>query len=93
MKFMMTFNWVPDAQTRAEGLERFRQAAGQPPQGVTLVGRWTRADLSGGYDMLETDDPKKLAEFAYRWSDLMDLEITPILDDAEFSEALKRVMR
>lgn len=50
------------------------------------------ADLSGGFDLLETEDPKKLAEFAYRWSDLMDLEITPVLEDQEMAQALQNAI-
>jgi len=58
-----------------------------------LVGRWTRADLGAGFDLLETDDMKKLTEFAYQWSDLMELDIVPVLDDAELSEVLGRVVK
>ena len=93
MKFMMTFHWAPDTQQRADAIARFQQTGGLPPDGVRLVGRWTRADLGGGFDLLETDDPKKLTEFAYLWSDLMELEITPVLDDAELGEVLGRVVK
>lgn len=85
----MTFDWTPDAQKRTEGLARFQKTRGLPPDGVTLLGRWTRADLSGGFDLLETDDPKKLAAFAYQWGDLMDLRVFPVVDGRELSEALK----
>jgi hypothetical protein len=91
MKFMLTFSWAPDPETRAEGIARFQKSGGIP-QGVTLLGRWTRADLSGGFDLLETDDAKKLAEFAYTWSDLMDLEITPVLEDQELGQALQNAV-
>lgn len=93
MKFMMTFDWTPDTEMRAEGIERFQATGGQPPEGVKLLGRWTRADLSGGFALLETDDPKKLAEFAYLWSDLMTLEITPVLDDQELTATLQSVVK
>ncbi|UXU85458.1 MULTISPECIES: DUF3303 domain-containing protein [unclassified Burkholderia] len=93
MKFMMTFHWAPDTQQRAEAIERFQRTGGLPPDGVRLVGRWTRADLSAGFDLLETDDMKKLTEFAYQWSDLMELDIVPVLDDAELGEVLGRVMK
>ncbi|BAX63636.1 MULTISPECIES: DUF3303 domain-containing protein [Burkholderia cepacia complex] len=93
MKFMMTFHWAPDTQQRAEAIERFQRTGGLPPDGVRLVGRWTRADLSAGFDLLETDDMKKLTEFAYQWSDLMRLDIVPVLDDAELGEVLGRVMK
>ncbi len=93
MKFMMTFRWAPDTQQRAEAIERFQQTGGLPPDGIQLVGRWTCADLSAGFDLLETDDMKKLTEFAYQWSDLMELDIRPVLDDAELGEVLGRVAK
>ncbi|WP_338641528.1 DUF3303 domain-containing protein [Burkholderia pyrrocinia] len=93
MKFMMTFHWAPDTQQRADAIERFQRTGGLPPDGVRLVGRWTRADLSAGFDLLETDDMKKLTEFAYQWSDLMELDIAPVLNDAELGEVLGRVMK
>ena len=90
MKFIMTFEWKPDTKTRAEAVSRFRKTGGLPPQTAKLLGRWTRADFSGGYDLIETDDAKSLAEFAMMWSDLMHLTIVPVLEDAELSAALTR---
>lgn len=93
MKFMMTFTWTPDAQRRAEGIARLNRTGGLPPEGVKLLGRWTQADLGGGFDLLETDDPGKLAEFSYMWSDLMELKVTPVLEDQELGAILQRAMR
>ena len=90
MKFLMTFSWKPDARTREEGIARFRRTGGQPPKGAELLGRWTRADLSGGFDLLESNDPKALAEFSLMWSDLMELEIVPVLDDQELVDVLAK---
>jgi hypothetical protein len=64
MKFMVTFDWVPDAAKRAEGIARFRKTGGLPPKGAKLLGRWTRADFSGGYDLIESDDLQSVAEFS-----------------------------
>ena len=91
MKFIVTFSWKPDAKTRDEGIARFRKTGGQPPAGAKLLGRWTRADFSGGFDLLESDDPQALAEFALMWSDLMELTIVPVLEDQELSEVLQRI--
>lgn len=91
MKFMLTFSWKPDSQTRAEAIARFQKTGGQPPKGAKLLGRWTRADFSGGFDLLESDDPKALTEFALMWSDLMQLSIVPVVDDAELADVLTRV--
>ena len=89
----MTFNWTPNAQKRAEGIARFQKTGGLPPEGVRLLGRWTKADLSGGFDILETEDSKKLIEFAYMWGDLMDLSVCSVLEDNELSEALQNAMK
>lgn len=91
MKFMLTFNWNPDTKSRDEGIARFRKTGGQPPKGAKLLGRWTRADFSGGFDLLESDDPQALAEFALMWSDLMQLTIVPVLEDEPLSEVLQRI--
>jgi hypothetical protein len=89
MKFIMTFSWKPDTRTRDEGIARFRRTGGQPPKGAELLGRWTRADMSGGFDLLESNDPKALAEFALMWSDLMELTIVPVLEDQQLTEVLQ----
>ena len=93
MKFMMTARWAPDTQQRAEAIARFQRTDGFPLDGIRLVGRWTRVDLKGGFDLLETDDMKKLAQFAYEWNDLMQLTTTPVMDDAELGEVLSCVSK
>ena len=91
MKFIMTFDWTPDTKARAEAIARFRKTGGLPPKGAKLLGRWTRADFSGGFDLLESDDAQAMAEFALMWSDLMQLTIVPVLEDAALAEVLARV--
>jgi hypothetical protein len=90
MKFICSFAWGPDPEKQAEAIERFRATGGQPPAGARLLGRWTRADFTGGVALLESDDPKALAQFAMTWSDVMELEVVPVLDDQEILEALTR---
>jgi hypothetical protein len=90
MKFMLTFDWKSDVKARDQGIARFKKTGAKPPKGVKLLGRWTRADFSGGYDLLEADDAKALAEFSLMWSDLMDLAIYPVIEDTALNEVLKR---
>lgn len=90
MKFMLTFSWKPDIKALDQGIARFQKTGGQPPKGVKLLGRWTRADFSGGFDLLECDDAQRLAEFALMWSDLLELTIVPVLEDKDLSKVLKR---
>jgi len=90
MKFMLTFAIKPESKGRDEAIRRFKETGGQPPEGAKLLGRWTAADFSGGYDLLESDDPKALTQFALLWSDVMELRMVPVVEDAELAEVLRR---
>ena len=90
MKFMLTFTMKPDKSARNETFERFLKTGGIPPKGAKLLGRWTQVDFSKGYDLVESDDPSALAEFALSWNDLMHIDIVPVLEDAQVAEVLKR---
>lgn len=93
MKFMLTFIIKPETKGRDEAIARFKKTGGQPPKGAKLLGRWTAADFSGGFDLLESDDAKALTEFALMWSDLMELRIVPVVEDSELNEVLQRARR
>lgn len=90
MKFMLTFQLEADAHVRNEAIARFKRAGGQPPKGVKLLGRWTAADFSGGFDLLESDDPGALTELALQWSDLMKLTLVPVVEDSALASVLER---
>jgi len=90
MKFICRYSWVPDKETQDEAIRRFRGSGGQPPAGAKLLGRWTQADFMGGFVLLESDDPKALTQFSLMWSDLMELEIVPVLEDAELVDVLAK---
>src|SRR5688572_2209373 len=88
MKFILTFTLPAEARDLA--IARFLETKGQPPPGVTLLGRWTQLDLCGGFVLLESEDPKALTAFAHGWSDLLELTLAPVLEDQELSEVLRR---
>ena len=91
MKCILTFTISPE--TRDAALARFLETGGQPPAGVTLLGRWTQLDLGAGVVLLESEDPQAWAAFAYRWSDLLELTMAPVLEDQELSDVLQRARR
>jgi hypothetical protein len=78
MKFMMTFQGMPSAREHETGVARFQTMGAQVPKCARLIGRWMRADSSGGFDVLETEDPSALAEFAEVWSQLVKLRLEPL---------------
>jgi hypothetical protein len=94
MKLMLTYTFTPEAQgSRDEAIARFKKTGGQPPAGVKLLGRWTAADFSCGYVLLETNDVKALTEFSLMWSDVLDLKLVPIVEDPEMIDVLQRTGR
>jgi hypothetical protein len=90
MKFMLTFSIKPETKGRDEAIARFKTTGGQPPKGATLVGRWTAADFSGGFVLLESESVAALTEFSLMWSDLMEMRVVPVIEDAALAEVLGR---
>jgi hypothetical protein len=88
MQFILTFT-IPPA-TRDEAIARFLETGGQPPPGITLLGRWTQLDLCGRFVWLESDDPQALTDFAHAWSEVVELTLAPVLEDQDFVAVLKR---
>jgi len=88
MNFMLTYRF--QSETRNEAITRFQTTGGRTPKGVQLLGRWTTADLHGGFALLESYDIKAIVEFTLGWSDLMELEIVPLIEDVELREVLDR---
>ena len=91
MKFMLTFAIKPEAKGRDEAIARFKKTGGQPPKGAKLIGRWTAADFSGGFDLIESDDVQALTEFSLMWSDIMQLRLVPVIEDGELGQVLGRM--
>ena len=91
MKFMLSFAIKPETKGRDEAIARFKKTGGQPPKGVKLLGRWTAADFSGGFVLVDSEDASALTSFALMWSDLMELKAVPVIEDAQLVEVLERV--
>jgi hypothetical protein len=88
MKFLMTFESDPAARTHGAGAARFQTMGAQVPKGARLIGRWVRADQSGGFDVLETDDPDALTQFVRLWSELARVTVKRISDELELGLGL-----
>ncbi len=75
--------------TNRAGQERFKQTGGAaPPAGVTKIAAYHLADGSGGYIIAETNDAIALGKWANQWSDLISLEIRPLLTDEGIGQVL-----
>ena len=81
MTFMITYRISPSHRNAAQ--QRFKQGGGLPPEGVKMIGRRHKADGSGGFALCETGDMVALAKWTQEWSDLVEFETFPVLDDQQ----------
>ena len=86
MKFMTTWTALPGATY--ECIEKFLAGDAAPAPGVTHIARWFIVDGSGGVTISETDNPVLLYSSAIKWADLMELSISPVIEDSEASPVL-----
>ena len=87
MKFMVTWSTNPGHQKEATA--RFLETGGGPPEGVKMLGRWHGSGM--GYVLAETSDVKAIYEWVGRWQDLLQFVVTPVMEDAEAAEVMKKI--
>jgi len=88
VKYIVSWTMVQGAYHAA--VTRFLEAGGLPPKGVNLIGRW-HGMSGGGFSIVETSDAKALYAWVAEWSDVLALQTTPCLEDAEAGEALQNL--
>lgn len=68
---------------------RFLETEGAPPPpGVALQGRWHAVAGRRGWMLIESDSPEAMHRYARTWQDLLDLEITPVIDDPTIAKVM-----
>ena len=90
MKFMGTWRLRPENHRSAA--ERFLATGAAPPDGVTILGRWHAPGSVSGFTLYDVSDMTAFSAHVGEWSDLLDLDVTPVLEDAEAGAAAKTVM-
>jgi uncharacterized protein DUF3303 len=63
-----------------EAIGRFLKTGGPPPAGLKTIGRWHAAGL--GFHLVEGTEAA-LIEHAAEWADLLEIQIAPVVEDAE----------
>jgi hypothetical protein len=89
MKFMGTWRLPPKRQPAA--VDRFLATGASVPEGVTLLGRRHAPGSMHGFVLFETDDLTALAAHQAEWSDVVEITLTPVIEDAEVGEAMARM--
>ena len=89
MKFMSTWTVLPG--TLKEAVHRFLAGQAAPPEGITHLGRWHKADGSGGFVLFETANPVAIYESAALFADVLEIHTVPVVEDAEAGPILAKV--
>ncbi len=91
MKFMSTWALLPGSVRTAA--EQFLAGGGLEGEGVTLLGRWHKADCSGGFSLYESNSAAALHLGAAKWADLISITTMPVLEDGEAGPNLVAVFK
>ena len=86
MKFLVTWQMHPGELH--ETLKRFSQMSPADEQAlmgdnVKLIGRWHDLQRGSGAAVFEAGDASALAKYSLGWNNVMELDVTPVLDDEE----------
>ena len=87
MRYMASWT-LPHGEGYRATVERFMKTGGLPPTGVKMIGRWHGANGTG-FAIAESDDAIAIAEMIAEWSEFMDIQATPVLEDAEMAGVLQ----
>ncbi len=93
MKFMLLYKLHPEK--RHDVLKGFAEMSPDDEKNgmggqVTLIGRWHDIVSSKGVAIFESDNAQAISNWALNWNSVMDLEISPVLDDAETRDLGKK---
>jgi hypothetical protein len=88
MKIMSTYSVRPGCIKEAAA--RFLAGEGAPEEGVKLLGRWHRADGSGGFVLHESDSPEAMMMGSMKWADVLEIHGSVVVDDNAAGAAMTK---
>lgn len=89
MKVMIVWKTRPGVYKPA--VENFLKTGGPVPSPAKSVGRWHTPGSTLGWHLVESNDLTAVAQHMAEWGDLLDLEIYPVIEDAEAASAASKV--
>ena len=86
MKFLVT--WRIHDESRHDALKAFSEMSAEDDRAdlgdsVKLIGRWHDMVAFTGLAVCESDDAGAVANWILNWNDVIDADVTPVLDDDE----------
>ena len=66
-----------------EMYKRFEEKGRQLPEGLRFINSWINEEVTLCYQLMETENIKKLYEWIDRWKDVAEFEIVKVISSAE----------
>jgi hypothetical protein len=87
MLFMGIDTWT--SENRNEVVKRMQEKGLMVPEGLKVINIWT--DVSGGrnFALFEADSPDQVLAWVYAWSDIIEFEITPVMEMEKVMQAIQ----
>ena len=70
--------------------ERFEQQGRLAPAGLEYVDSWVDADVTRCFQLMRTNDPELLKQWASNWKDLVDFEFIPVISGREAADLVRK---
>lgn len=58
---------------------RFRERGRMAPPGLEYLGSWVQVETGRCFQLMETEDPRLIEEWASNWRDLVEFELIPVI--------------
>ena len=71
---------------------RFRDHGRSMPEGLRYVGSWIEPNFDRCFQVMECDDARLLQQWVVGWSDLIELEIVPVVPSTETRQAIEPLL-
>ncbi len=87
MLFMGVDTWT--SENRYEVVKRMQEKGLMVPEGLKVINIWT--DVSGGrnFALFEADSSDQVLAWVYAWSDIIEFEITPVMEMEKVMKAIQ----
>jgi len=89
MKYMIAWK-IPSSSYKA-AVEEFLSGGAPVPPGIKTVGRWHVPGSASGWHLVEGDSSEALAQHVAEWAGLIELEVSPVIEDDEAASSLSKL--
>ncbi len=90
MKYMIT--WRLPTGSYQTVIETYLKTGAPAPAGVTNLGRWHVPGTMAGWNLVE-GEAEAVASYMAEWAGLAELELSPVIEDAEATSSLSKVYK